>query len=99
MSYPLGTVFAYGRADEFKDYSYTEADDAGQGLVDLRLYYKFLYIPSRMLYDGIVMKGMAQSERRNSEWIATLLPCVMNVSNSCCALLNKNCALLCFALK
>lgn len=29
MGYPLGTVFAYGRADEFKDYSYTKVDDAG----------------------------------------------------------------------
>ena len=64
-----------------------------------KLYYKFLYIPPRMLYDGVGKKGMAQSERRNSEWIATLSPCVMNISNSCCAVLNKNCALLCFALK
>ena len=63
------------------------------------LYYKFLYIPPGMRYDGVGMKGMARSERRNSEWIAILLPCVMNIWNSCCAVSNKNCALLCFALK
>ena len=41
------------------------------------LYYRFLYIPPGILYDGAEMKGMARSERRNSEWIAALSPCVM----------------------
>ena len=42
-----------------KSFFFKEEDN----LVNLRLYYKFLYIPSGMLYDDVGMKGMAQKRK------------------------------------
>ena len=68
------------------------------GKNSVKLYYRFLYNPDQMMYDGVEIKGMAQCERRSSWWIATRLPCVISISNSCSAVLKKNCASLCCAL-
>ena len=48
-------------------------------------------------YDMDEIKGMSRSERRNSLWIAILLPCVISTSSSCSTVSKKNCASLCCA--
>lgn len=66
---PIATEYRLIRGRNVGYYKLVDLPESGYeypGKNSVKLYYRFLYNPDQMMYDGVEIKGMAQCERRSS---------------------------------